>query len=445
MVAEEVQPTLIDEIRMGQGARNLGTGDIRQICSRDEIEDYAIRPLRGAAGSPVLDEMHREPLMVQRFSQSRVDMSTKTGNRGFRRSLQHQWDEPGNHSGHRLCLRTDPPAYRKIENHLRTLDVAPPHQQRTCRGNHRRTTHPQRLRQLSDSGDSNRVQFHRYRRLVGFTAVRGGRQPIRRFAFGRQVLSPIGLIVEIIGGRFVFRLASDQITQRSEKSGGNRCARRHGIVDIADPMTNKSEADSVRHYMVAADEQIKFICPRLQQREFEQRPAERHHRALNRGCQPIGFLDRILRAHPLIASKLDIRVINRRLEHLAIHLEKGGSKWFGLAHHLTDRVLQQPRVDRALDSQKIAQLPPRTSAIRFLRKPYIELPARQREWPTVRFRQSLAPNRQRPVIDRHRIPFAVYLSEAWRAAASLFRSVFGRISGQFCSMYSRHSARSASP
>ncbi|WP_272944178.1 hypothetical protein [Mycobacterium intracellulare] len=89
MVAEEVQPTLIDEIRMGQGTRNLGTGDIRQICSRDEIEDYAIRPLRGAAGSPVLDEMHWEPLMVQRFSQSRVDMFTKTGNRGFRRSLQH--------------------------------------------------------------------------------------------------------------------------------------------------------------------------------------------------------------------------------------------------------------------------------------------------------------------------------------------------------------------
>ena len=43
-------------------------------------------------------------------------------------------------------------------------------------------------------------------------------------------------------------------------------------------------------------------------------------------------------------------------------------------------------------------------------------------------------NLQRPVINRHRIPFAVYLPEPERSAASLFRRVFGRISGQFCSM-----------
>src|ERR1700756_3883145 len=130
-------------------------------------------------------------------------------------------------------------------------------------------------------------------------------------------------------------------------------------------MTNKSKADSVHHDMVAAHEKIKFIYPRLQQRKFDQRATKRHHRALNRGCQPMGFLDGILRGYEVIASKLNIRVINRLLENLTVHLEKGSSKRFGLAHHLTDRAFQQTRLDRALDSQKIAPLPPRTEATRF--------------------------------------------------------------------------------
>jgi len=69
--------------------------------------------------------------------------------------------------------------------------------------------------------------------------------------------------------------------------------------------------------------------------------------------------------------KLNVRVINRLLENLAIHLEKGGSKWLGLAHHLNDRPLKQTRLYRALDSQKLAQLPLRTEVTRFLRKPYV--------------------------------------------------------------------------
>jgi hypothetical protein len=59
------------------------------------------------------------------------------------------------------------------------------------------------------------------------------------------------------------------------------------------------------------------------------------------------------------------------LENLTVHFEKGSSKWFGLTHHLTDRALKQARLYRALDFQKIAQLPPRTEATRFLRKPYV--------------------------------------------------------------------------
>ncbi|GAB4643027.1 hypothetical protein MOKP50_36530 [Mycobacterium avium subsp. hominissuis] len=82
-----------------------------------------------------------------------------------------------------------------------------------------------------------------------------------------------------------------------------------------------------------------------------------------------------MRAHPLIARELDVRVIDGLLENLAIHLEKGGSEWFGFAHHLPDRVLQQPRVDGAFDSQQVAQLPPRTLLIRFLCEPDVELSA----------------------------------------------------------------------
>ena len=107
----------------------------------------------------------------------------------------------------------------------------------------------------------------------------------------------------------------------------------------------------------------------------------------------MGFLDRILRAYEVIAGKLNIRVINRLLENLTIRLEKGGSKWFGLAHHLTDRALKQTRLDRALDSHKIAQLPPRTEAIRFLRKPYIQLPTRQWKYTAVEFHPTPQPER----------------------------------------------------
>jgi hypothetical protein len=85
------------------------------------------------------------------------------------------------------------------------------------------------------------------------------------------------------------------------------------------------------------------------------------------------------------------------LENLAIHLEKGGSKWFGLAHHLTDRALKQTRLDPALDSQEIAQLPPRTEAIGLLRKPYIQLSPHQRKCLAIKFRQ-LSPRERKCLV-----------------------------------------------
>gem|GEM_PF-4087127 len=112
----------------------------------------------------------------------------------------------------------------------------------------------------------------------------------------------------------------------------------------------------------------------------------------------MGFLNRILRTYEVIASNLNIRVINRVLENLAVHLEKGGSKWFGLAHHLTDRALKQTRIDRALESHKTAQLPPRAEVIRFLRKPYSQLSPRERKCLAIKFRQLCARERKCPVI-----------------------------------------------
>jgi hypothetical protein len=59
------------------------------------------------------------------------------------------------------------------------------------------------------------------------------------------------------------------------------------------------------------------------------------------------------------------------LENLAILLEDRGPGWFGLPHHLTDRLLKQIRRYRAVESHKHAQLPLRTGVTRFLRKPNV--------------------------------------------------------------------------
>ena len=82
----------------------------------------------------------------------------------------------------------------------------------------------------------------------------------------------------------------------------------------------------------------------LEQSEFEQRPVKRHQRALDRRCQPIGVLYRIRRSDEIVAGELDVRVVKRCLENLAINFEKRGSEWLGLTHRLNDRLLKQTRV-----------------------------------------------------------------------------------------------------
>jgi hypothetical protein len=65
---------------------------------------------------------------------------------------------------------------------------------------------------------------------------------------------------------------------------------------------------------------------------------------------------------------------------------------------LTDRALKQTRLERALESHTTAQLPPRTEAIRFLRKPYRQLSPRERKCLAIKFRQLCARERKCPVI-----------------------------------------------
>src|SRR5262249_30900734 len=72
-------------------------------------------------------------------------------------------------------------------------------------------------------------------------------------------------------------------------------------------------------------------------------------------------------------------------------LEKASSERFGLAHHLTDRLLYQTRLEHALDSPEHAYLPLGTEAARFLRKPNIQLSARQRKCPVITFHRTPPP------------------------------------------------------
>jgi hypothetical protein len=54
------------------------------------------------------------------------------------------------------------------------------------------------------------------------------------------------------------------------------------------------------------------------------------------------------RAH-VIKGQLDIGVIDRALENLAVHLKAGGPDWLSLSHHSADRPLKGITIYRALD------------------------------------------------------------------------------------------------
>ena len=79
----------------------------------------------------------------------------------------------------------------------------------------------------------------------------------------------------------------------------------------------------------------------------------------------------MLRAGQVIEVQLEIRVIDRPLENLAIHRKAGGPDWFGLSYHSANRPLKGIAFYRAPDSHEKANLPLRTGVTRFLGKPYV--------------------------------------------------------------------------
>ena len=80
-----------------------------------------------------------------------------------------------------------------------------------------------------------------------------------RSALRWQVPSPIGLIFQIIGRRFVLQLAANQALQRAKNGRRDGCARNNCRVNRCNPIANQRNAGSVCDYVVAACEPIEFI------------------------------------------------------------------------------------------------------------------------------------------------------------------------------------------
>jgi hypothetical protein len=78
-------------------------------------------------------------------------------------------------------------------------------------------------------------------------------------------------------------------------------------------------------------------------------------------------------------GKFQTQIINCSLENLTVGLEEGGPNWFSLLYNMADRVLKRFRIYRAPDYHELAELPLCLRATGFLRKPYVQLSARQRK------------------------------------------------------------------
>ncbi|KRQ29102.1 hypothetical protein AOT86_07625 [Mycobacteroides sp. H072] len=89
-----------------------------------------------------------------------------------------------------------------------------------------------------------------------------------------------------------------------------------------------------------------------------------------------------------MVSELDLRIVDYRLENLAIPFRKYGPEWFCLTDHMAHGPLQQVMVDDAFDAAEHAQLPFDTSVTSFLGKPNVQLPPRKRERPMITFHWS---------------------------------------------------------
>ncbi len=144
-------------------------------------------------------------------------------------------------------------------------------------------------------------------------------------------------------------------------------------------MTDQRDAGPVDDDVVAAGEQEELVAPGRKQDEPEQRPGERHGRALDRQRPPARFPHGIGHVGQVVKGQLDVGVIDRPLEDLAVHLEEGRPGRLGLPHRLPDRPLQGIALDHAVDPHEQTELPLGIGVTGLARQPDVQLSARQRK------------------------------------------------------------------
>src|SRR5689334_15250821 len=136
-------------------------------------------------------------------------------------------------------------------------------------------------------------------------------------------------------------------------------------------MPDQRNAGAVYDYVVAGCEQIIFIMPGLKQCKFEQRTIEWHRRALDRCCYRARFFHGMARVAQVIKGQLDVWVIDRTLENLAILLKEGDPHGLGLSHSAPNRPLKAVAFYWAVNFYEKSKLPLGSGVTGFLREPYV--------------------------------------------------------------------------
>jgi hypothetical protein len=134
-----------------------------------------------------------------------------------------------------------------------------------------------------------------------------------------------------------------------------------------------------------AGEEVELIRRRLEQRESEQGTRERHGRPLDRQCDPMDLAEGIARPGQVMDFKGNTGIVDRCLENLAVGLKTADPDRLGLFHNTSDRPLERVTVDCAGNFYEQSDLPFCAGMTCFMRKPYVELAARQRQCAVNRF------------------------------------------------------------
>ncbi len=352
--AQEEQPEVPHRAVVGVRRRRRGTGQVQRQPGRDEVDPDPV----GRLPQPVAFEgVHREALVRQQLADALVDVLAEVGDRRLGRGAEHQRHHAGQHRGQRFGLRTHPPADREVQRHLRSATRPAAHQQRARGGGDRKAADGKLFGQLLDPVGDGRVQLYRRGRRVVVALPFGVGQPVDRPALRRQVLAPVRLVLGIVRGGLVARLQVDQVLHRAEVSVRNRLTGHHCRINGGHPSANKSHAQTVDSYVVAATKQIEFVVPCLEKHEFEHLAVQRHRRALNgrRHLPRLGH--RVGVVGQVVKSQLDVRVVDRLLHHLAVDLEERDPAGFGFGDGLGDGLLERVAMDLAVDLDQQTELP----------------------------------------------------------------------------------------